>query len=149
MSQPFGAGDVATFPMQVFYEDTDASGVVYHANYLRYLERGRSLWLEALGFTHTRLASDLGLGFVVADATLKFRKPARLDDRINVSVAIARMRRASLIFDQGVWRDDTLLVKAQFTVACVKLTNFAPCALPVELGNLGATDAKIKPKEHE
>lgn len=149
MTRLHSSGVVASFPMRVFYEDTDATGVVYHANYLRYLERGRSLWLEALGFTHTRLANELDLGFVVADATLQFRKPARLDDHISVTVAIDRVRRASLIVDQGVWRDDTQLVKAQFTVACVRLSHFAPCALPLELRNLGAADAKIKPKEHE
>src|SRR5699024_8626714 len=137
MTRPLEAGTMATFPMQVFYEDTDATGVVYHANYLRYLERGRSLWLEAHGFTHTRLASELDLGFVVANATLQFRRPARLEDRISVTVAIGRVRRASLIFEQGVWREDTLLVKAQFTVACVRLATFAPCALPVELRNPG------------
>lgn len=138
--------DTSSFTIQVFYEDTDASGVVYHANYLRYLERGRSLWLESLGFTHTRLAEELGVGFVVARADLRFKAPARLDDRVQVTVEISRVRHASLQFEQGIWRDSTLLVKAQFTVACVRLSTFAPCEMPDMLRSMGV---KSKPKEHE
>lgn len=120
-------------PVQVFYEDTDASGVVYHANYLRYFERARSVWLQQLGLTHTRLAQELDTGFVVSHADVRFRAPARLDDHLQVTVTITRMRRASVVFEQVIQRDATELVKAEFTVACVTLSRFAPCALPQEL----------------
>lgn len=146
MHQPERAPDSPIFPIQVFYEDTDASGVVYHANYLRYFERARSLWLEQLGLTHTRLAEALDVGFVVTHADIQFKAPARLDDRLQVSVAISRMRRASLQFRQAIRRDSALLVKAQFTVACVRLSHFSPCALPAELRAQGVM---IEPKEHE
>src|SRR5699024_9253064 len=99
-----------TFPIQVFYEDTDASGVVYHANYLRYFERARSVWLEQLGLTHTRLAEALDVGFVVTHADVHFKAPARLDDRLQVSVGISRLRRASLQFRQAIRRESALLV---------------------------------------
>lgn len=122
-----------SYPIKVFYEDTDAGGVVYHANYLKYMERGRSLWLEDLGFTHTRLAQELDIGFVVTHADVHFKAPARLDDNLQVTVAIDTMRRASLQFAQGVWRESQLLVQAQFKVACVKLSSFTPCALPQRL----------------
>lgn len=135
-----------SYRVRVFYEDTDAGGVVYHANYLRYFERARSLWLESLGLTHTRLAAELDTGFVVTHADVQFKLPARLDDRLEVSVAVARMRRASVMFEQLIHRDDTLLVKAQFTVACVKLSRFAPCALPDVLRVAGC---RPNPKEHE
>lgn len=121
------------YDVQVFYEDTDAGGVVYHANYLRYFERARSLWLQTLGLTHTRLAQTLDTGFVVSHADVRFRAPACLDDCLQVTVDIARMRRASVVFDQIIQREGDQLVKAQFTVACVKLSRFAPCALPDEL----------------
>lgn len=130
--------ELAIFQMRVFYEDTDAGGVVYHANYLRYCERARSLWLETHGLTHTHLASALDIGFVVTRADVRFKSPARLDDRLQVSVAVQRMRAASVIFEQIIRRQDVVLVKAQFTVACVKLSRFAPCELPDELRAVGA-----------
>lgn len=116
--------------VQVFYEDTDASGVVYHANYLRYFERARSLWLATLGLTNRTLAQDLDIGFVVTHADLDFKAPARLEERLTVTVAIADMRRASMVIEQAIQREARVVVKAQFTLACVKLSRFAPCALP-------------------
>lgn len=130
MSRHGPAPAASTSTIQVFYEDTDASGVVYHANYLRYFERARSLWLETLGLTHTRLAHELDTGFVVTRADVRFKAPARLDDRLEVSVAITRTRRASLVFEQFIRRESLPLVQAQFTVACVKLSSFSPCVLP-------------------
>ncbi len=121
------------YSLWVFYEDTDATGVVYHANYLKYFERARSVWLYDKGLTHTWLRERYDLGFVVARADMRFRSPARLDDELGVSVAVAETRRASLIFEQEIIRSTDLLVKAQFTVACVKLACFTPCALPAEL----------------
>src|SRR5699024_1434719 len=99
--------------VQVFYEDTDAGGVVYHANYLRYCERARSLWLEAQGLTHGRLAAQYGIGFVVTHADVRFRAPARLDDRLQVTVSIERRRRASLLFAQSIRRGPEMLVSAR------------------------------------
>lgn len=128
-----------THALRVFYEDTDASGVVYHANYLRYFERARSLWLEHLGLTHSRLARELDIGFVVTHADLAFKAPARLDDRLAVTVSISRMRRASLVFEQRIQCQSKVLVKAQFTVACVKLSRFGPCALPDAVRAAGVT----------
>jgi len=116
--------------VQVFYEDTDAGGVVYHANYLRYCERARSLWLEAQGLTHGRLAAQYGIGFVVTHADVRFRAPARLDDRLQVTVSIERRRRASLLFAQSIRRGPEMLVSARITVASVDSSNFSPCALP-------------------
>lgn len=137
MTRPQEPSATPSYPIKVFYEDTDAGGVVYHANYLKYLERGRSLWLESLGFTHTRLARELDIGFVVAHADVHFKAPARLDDNLQVTVEVSAMRRASLRFRQGVWRDARLLVQAQFKVACVRLSSLSPCALPERLRSHG------------
>lgn len=130
MSTELPRSTLFTHEIRVFYEDTDASGVVYHANYLRYFERARSLWLEALGLTHQRLAQELDTGFVVTHAELDFKAPARLEDQLVVTVAIKRRRRASIVFEQRIQCETKVLVKAQFTVACVKLSHFGPCALP-------------------
>lgn len=119
--------------VRVFYEDTDATGVVYHANYLKYLERARTLWLEAQGFTHRALAETYDIAFTLADAQLAFRAPARLDDELEVGVAVVERKRARIVFAQEIHCDGRLLIKARFTVACVRLTDFKPCGLPSAL----------------
>ncbi|MES1925237.1 putative thioesterase [Salinisphaera sp. T31B1] len=125
--------DVFRTVVRVFYEDTDATGVVYHANYLKYLERARTLWMEAQGATHRALAADRGVGFTLADANLVFRSPARLDDRLTVSVMVEQRRRARIVLAQQIDCENRVLIKARFTVACVRLSDFKPCALPAFL----------------
>ncbi|MES1930283.1 putative thioesterase [Salinisphaera dokdonensis CL-ES53] len=119
-----------SYQLRVFYEDTDASGVVYHANYLKYLERARTLWLEAQGHSHRALAADHGVAFTLADAQLKFKSPARLDDTIDVTTWVTEHRRARIVFEQEIHCENCLLIKALFTVACVRIRDFRPCALP-------------------
>lgn len=116
--------------VRVFYEDTDASGVVYHANYLKYLERARTLWLESQGHSHRALAADHGVAFTLADANLQFRLPARLDDTLEIDTRVAERRRARIVFEQEIHCEDRALIKARFTVACVRIHDFRPCALP-------------------
>ena len=116
--------------VRVYYEDTDATGVVYHANYLRYFERARTEWLESRGLGHRTLAERYGVMFTLVDLSLRFRRPARLDDRLRVSAAVAERRPARVIFEQGIACDDVFLVQGQFTVACVKVADFRPCRLP-------------------
>lgn len=119
--------------VRIYYEDTDATGVVYHANYLRYFERARTEWLESRGLTHRDLADAHGLIFTLVDLTMRFRRPARLDDRLAVSVGIAERRAARVVFDQEITRDGASLIQGQFTVACVNIANFRPCRLPEAL----------------
>lgn len=116
--------------VRVFYEDTDATGVVYHANYLKYLERARTLWMESKGATHRELADTQAIAFTVADANIVFRAPARLDDELNVSVAVEQSRRARIVLAQRIHCENRLIIKARFTVACVRLSDFKPCAIP-------------------
>ena len=116
--------------VRVFYEDTDASGVVYHANYLKYLERARTLWLEAHGHSHRVLADDHGVAFTLADVAMQFKAPARLDDTLDVRTRVAERRRARIVFEQEIHCKNRLLIKALFTVACVRIRDFRPCALP-------------------
>lgn len=131
MSKP-----VFSWPARVYYEDTDATGVVYHANYLRYFERARTEWLRALGVSQQSLRSDSGVVFTLANFEVDYLRPARLDDDLLVTVVVEHLRRASLTFSQTVHlRDapDALLARARARVGCVDQHSFRPCPLPDDL----------------
>ena len=120
-------------PVRVYWEDTDAGGVVYYANYLKFCERARTEWLRRLGIDQQRLADTAGLLFVVSTAEVRYLRPARLDDALLVGVDIGQRRGASLEFVQQVRRDDesaALLVEARVVVACVQAGSMRPRRLP-------------------
>ena len=121
--------------LRVYWEDTDAGGVVYHAGYLRFMERARSEWLRAQGVDQLQLREATGLGFVVRDMHIDFLAPARLDDELEVSVAVQMMRRASMTFVQSVRRygDCAELVRASVRVACVDINRMRPAPIPDDL----------------
>jgi len=126
---------VATFywPVRVYYEDTDASRVVYHAAYVKYFERARTEWLRAQGFSQHALHDELGVVFTVANLELDFLRPARLDDELRIAVIVDRVRGASLTFRQELFRAgeaDVPLARARVRVGCVDVARFRPCALP-------------------
>lgn len=114
---------VHTLPIRVYYEDTDFSGVVYHANYLRFFERGRSELLRTLGLHHRALFEGTDgrarVGFVVRAMAVDFRKPARMDDVVNVETRMREVRGASARMDQRIVRDGAVLVAADVRVAVV------------------------------
>ncbi len=118
---------------RVYYEDTDAGGVVYHVNYLKFMERARTEWLRALGYTQSQLAAEILL--VVHSIETRFLAPAHLDDELEISSEVVETNRASLRFQQQVRRvaDDRLLCEAQVLVACVRTDSFKPRAIPSEL----------------
>ncbi|MBF0142512.1 MAG: tol-pal system-associated acyl-CoA thioesterase [Magnetococcales bacterium] len=123
------------WPVRVYYEDTDAGGVVYHAGYLRFMERARTEWLRSFGLEQGRLAAGAGLAFVVTRVEIDFVAPARLDDALVVSVAVVRRRPASLEMVQSV-RDEAsgrLLVRARVRVAALD-RGFRPTRVPEVLG---------------
>ncbi|SFF32100.1 acyl-CoA thioester hydrolase [Fontimonas thermophila] len=119
-------------PVRVYYEDTDASGVVYHANYLRWFERARTEWLRELGLQQQTLRATSGVVFTVADLRIEFRRPARLDDRLEVLTCVPMLRRASLTFAQTLVRqdEDGYLTRAEVRVGCVDVSDFRPRPLP-------------------
>ncbi|MGH8486708.1 MAG: tol-pal system-associated acyl-CoA thioesterase, partial [Pseudomonas sp.] len=119
---------------RVYYEDTDAGGVVYYVNYLKFMERARTERLRALGFAQSALAQD-NLLFVVHSSEARYHAPARLDDELRVTAHVLELNRASLRFVQQVWResDATLLCEGQFLVACVRADTFKPRAIPPAL----------------
>lgn len=122
-----------SWPVRIYYEDTDVSGVVYHANYLRYFERARTEWLRALGFSQQRLMEELDTAFTLASMSVKYLVPARLDDELLVQLDVIRAGRASLVFQEQLVSGDhqqTLLAEGEFRVACVCASTFRPAAMP-------------------
>jgi acyl-CoA thioester hydrolase len=119
------------WPVRVYYEDTDAGGVVYHANYLRFMERARSERLRGLGFELDELRRDHDLLFVVRSLEIDFLKPARFNDRLWVTANLDRIRSVSLYFRQAVVRnEDELLCEARVRVVCLSAENFRPRVVP-------------------
>lgn len=126
--------------VRVYYEDTDAGGVVYHTGYIRFFERARTEWLRALGFSQARLAEEVGVLFTVVDLTIRFLKPARLDDLLQVSASTDDRRGASLTFVQQIRNAaGELLAEGNVRVACVDAQTMKPRRLPADLlGRMGA-----------
>ncbi len=119
-------------PLRVYYEDTDAAGIVYYANWLRFLERGRTELLRVLGHEHSALRDERGVNWVVRRCTLDYLKPARLDDTIEVRTCCGEMRGASLDMRQEARRGDDTLVTAELVVACMN-EGGRPTRLPAGL----------------
>ncbi len=119
--------------MRVYWEDTDAGGVVYYANYLKFMERARSEWLRALGFEQDKLRDDAGVVFVVRRVEIDYLAPARFNDQLEVSVNLLELGRASLGVKQVLTRGNTPLVSAQVTLACVDATRFKPVKMPASI----------------
>jgi acyl-CoA thioester hydrolase len=119
--------------LRVYFEDTDAGGIVYYANYLKFFERCRTEWLRALGVEHTRLAEQAQLQFVVARLAVEYVRPARLDDEITITARIGEQARSYLVFEQRALRGTDLLAQATVKVACIDTRRFAPARLPAEL----------------
>ena len=118
------------WPVRVYYEDTDAGGVVYYANYLAFMERARTEWLRSLGYENQQLLDEQGVVFAVRRAAVDYISPARLDDLLEVVVSLSRIKRASLVFEQQILRGDELLCKGEIMLVCVGLEDFKPTAIP-------------------
>ena len=125
---------VAAFrmPIRIYWEDTDAAGIVFYANYLRFFERARTEWLRSFGFAQEALRQD-GVAFVVSETTLRYLKPARLDDVVDVSVELVHLGQASLHLAQQARRAGDLLAEATIRIGCVELGTFRPCRIPNDI----------------
>ena len=122
-----------SWPVRVYYEDTDAGGIVYYGNYLKFMERARTEWLRSCGIDVARLADTDRLMFTVRSITLDFLKPARLSDNLDVSVALGRMRKVSVELEQAVVRAGDVLCTGQGRLACVDVDTLKPKAMPKTL----------------
>jgi acyl-CoA thioester hydrolase len=117
------------FPLRVYYEDTDAAGIVYYANYLRYAERARTEMLRGTGFASSKLMAENGLALGVRRCNVDYRRPARLDDELEVETRVVRVDGASLELEQLVYRDDEVLVAMDLKLGCMTLDG-KPARLP-------------------
>jgi acyl-CoA thioester hydrolase len=129
-SMPAAAAFTFSHPVRIYWEDTDAGGVVFYANYLKFFERARTEWLRALGFGQQRLRDEQGLIFIVTDTHIRYLHPARLDDELQVTVALAQAARASLTLAQTALCGRSLLAESRITLACVAADSFRPQRLP-------------------
>lgn len=116
--------------VRVYWEDTDAGGIVFYANHLKFFERARTEWLRSLGFEQERMRREASTLFVVADTAVRFHRPARLDDLLDVDVAIVEAGRASLRLAQQARRGGELLSEATIRLGCVDLQTMRPVRIP-------------------
>jgi acyl-CoA thioester hydrolase len=122
---------VFEWPVRVYYEDTDAGGVVYYANYLKFMERARTEWLRLLGFDQATLMRDAAILFAVRRVDIDYLMPARLDDQLSVEVVTAAVGRASLTFHQPILRPPgDLISRATVKIVCLDGNTFRPTAIP-------------------
>ena len=119
--------------LRVYWEDTDAGGIVFYANYLKFFERARTEWLRACGVEQQALRASSGAMFVVTDARLRFVAPARLDDWIEATVVVRRAGQASLTVAQQAWRGAELLADGEVRIACVDAGTLRPRRFPDEV----------------
>lgn len=121
------------FPLRVYFEDTDAGGVVYHAQYVKFLERARTEWLRYLGYTNSELERKYRMLFIVSELSMEFLKPARLDDALNISVGIENLGRVRITFHQEIRRGEEILARARVSVATVSAEGFKPVEIPADV----------------
>ncbi|HSH96960.1 MAG TPA: tol-pal system-associated acyl-CoA thioesterase [Methyloradius sp.] len=129
------------WPVRVYYEDTDGGGVVYHANYLKFMERARTEWLRHLGFEQTELKTHFGILFVVRKLEIQYKKPACFDDAIHVVSTVAKIQRCLFTFEQTIKRNDEILTKALVEVVCVDAEAFSPASIPESIRNVIAMES--------
>jgi len=126
-------GKVFALPVRVYFQDTDAGGVVYHASYVNFMERARTEWLRTHGYSNAGLMKEFGVVFVVRSLKLDYLKPALLDDLLNVTAQIKEIGRSRLNLLQSVLRGDELLTEAEVHLVCVSLQGFKPVSVPEAL----------------
>ena len=127
MREPF------RLPIRVYYEDTDAAGIVYYANYLKYMERARTEWLSSLGYELSALERVEGIVFVVHRVEIDYRIPAKLGEKIDATLTLVELHRARMIVAQDVVRGDDLLTQARVALACLDRENWRPTRIPASL----------------
>ena len=121
---------VFSMPIRVYFQDTDAGGVVYHANYLNFRERARAEWLRTMGYSNAGLMQELGVVFVVRSMKIDYLKPALLDDALEATVQIKDIGRSRVTLQQTVVRDSSVLAEAEVHMVCVNAEAFKPVSVP-------------------
>jgi len=130
-----------SWPVRVYYEDTDSGGVVYYANYLKFMERARTEFLRSIGYEQDQLQQELGIIFAVHSANIQYKKPARFNDELNVITSITTIGKASIHFKQSILLESShhagstasLLSDAEIKIACLNAEKFTPQSIPVSI----------------
>ena len=132
MKFPESSAPAAHFhhPVRVYWEDTDAGGIVFYANYLKFFERARTEWLRALGHSQQEMVDTTGCMFVVQETSVRYLRPARLDDWLVITVDVTERGMASLRIAQQAWRGETLLAEGEIRIGCVDRTTMKPHRIP-------------------
>ena len=121
---------IFSWPVRVYYQDTDAGGVAYHANYVNFMERARTEWLRTYGYSNAGLMTELGVMFVVRSMKLDYLKPAQLDDMVNVTAQIKDVGRSRVTLVQTILRGEELLTEGEVHLVCVDVKTFKPVSVP-------------------
>jgi acyl-CoA thioester hydrolase len=121
---------IFSWPVRVYYQDTDAGGVVYHSNYVNFMERARTEWLRDLGYRHMDMIKNLDVMFVVRSIKLDYLRPAVLDDLLQVSAKIKEVGRSRVTLEQTVTRGEELLAEGEVHLVCVEVQTFKPVSVP-------------------
>ena len=125
-----------SFPIRIYYEDTDAGGIVYYANYLKYAERARTEFLRHLGINQQEMLKNQECGFVVRNCNINYKSPARLDDTLNITCKVTELKGASLKMEQKLYREDTVICEIEITLVFLSLTTMRPSKIPAKIGSL-------------
>ena len=121
--------------LRVYWEDTDAGGVVFYANYLKFFERARTEWLRSLGHSQQHLREQTGAVFIVVETSIRYLRPARLDDLLDVSVEVREAGRATMLIAQQARREGELLAEGTIRIGCVDAGTFRPRRIPIDLSH--------------
>lgn len=132
-TEPVASHTVFSLPVRVYYQDTDAGGVVYHSTYLNFMERARYEWLRELGFDVHTLVRDYKVLFMVRSLAIEYFKPARLDDLLHVTAQVTEIGRSRLMLTQHVLRGSATLVSATVQAVCVGADTIKPVSVPLPL----------------
>ena len=121
------------YPIRIYWEDTDAGGIVFYANYLKFFERARTEWLRSLGVGQQSLRDETGGMFVVSETHIKYHRPAKLDDALRVTARLSEVGRASLTIEQQAFRDNTLLCEGSIRIGWVQADGLKPSRIPASV----------------
>ena len=131
------------WPVRVYYEDTDSGGVVYYANYLKFMERARTEFLRHLGFEQDQLIEQQNIIFAVRSVQCDYKSPAQFNDELMVTADLIELKKASMLFEHRIYRknqQDKILCQAQIHIACLKADTFKPCAIPKSIMEVAGVD---------
>ena len=127
---------VFNLPVRVYYEDTDAGGIVYYANYLKFAERARTEYLRHIGFSQDELLKNQGVGFVVRECHIRYKTPAKLDDALNITCKVTEMKGASLKMEQKLYRGETILAEVEVFLVFLSIHTMRPTKIPQEITSI-------------